>query len=64
MTQSTWHVHDIAAAMRAVAMSSDAIAQHINTPEMQVYRLGFDTALAALAVSLGINWPTKEMVKR
>jgi len=64
MGQTVWHRDDILAAMQAVDLSSAAIAQHVDTQEMRLYRLGFDTALAALAVSLGVNWPTKEVVKR
>ena len=64
MSQSVWHKQDIAAAMRAVDLSSAAIAQHVDTQEMRLYRLGFDTALAALAVALGIDWPIGRDVTR
>jgi hypothetical protein len=62
--QSVWHRDDIAAAMRAVNLSSAAIAQHVDTQEMRLYRLGFDTALAALAVVFGVDWPAgKELTQ-
>lgn len=65
MSQSVWHRDDIKAAMNAIDEASSAIAGRIDTEEMALYRLGFDTALRSLAVAFGIDWRSgMEMVKR
>jgi hypothetical protein len=64
VSQSVWHKQDIAAAMRAVDLSSAAIAQHVDTQEMRLYRLGFDTEMAALAVAFGVDWPAGRELTR
>lgn len=61
--QSVWHKDDIKAAMQAVDMSSAAIAQHVDTEQMMLYRLGFSTALASLAVAFGVDWPGQKVTK-
>lgn len=56
MSQSVWHRDELENMMRAVAASSDALAGRIQTPEMALYRLGFDTALSALSMAIGIRY--------
>ena len=55
---------DIIGALDAVNLSTAAIADHIDTPEMAMYRLGFDTALRAVAVTFGIDWPAGRELTR
>lgn len=52
----TWFPDEIANTLLAVAMSNGDIADAINTPEMALYRRGFDAALAAVAAGFGIDY--------
>lgn len=62
MSQTVWHVDEIRNAMQAVAASNDALAGRIQTNEMALYQLGFDTALSALSLAFGINYKSASVM--
>lgn len=55
----TWFPDEIANTLRAVAMSNSDIADAIDTPEMALYRRGFDAAIAAIAAGFGVDCPRR-----
>ena len=53
-----WFVEDVKQILVAVDSSNADIARHITTPEMALYRAGFECALKATALAFGItDWP-------
>ena len=63
MTQTglrVWFRDEIENALLAVNTSNEAIAKHVNTPEMALYQLGFATAIKAVAVAFGVEWKDNE----
>ena len=53
-----WSKDEILQAMRAIDMANRSIADQIDTPEMHLYRRGFEAALRAVAEAFGmqIEW--------
>ena len=58
----TWFPDEIANTLRAVAISNGDIADAINTPEMALYRRGFDAAIAAIAAGFGVDCPRRDSI--
>ncbi|MBC8492377.1 MAG: hypothetical protein H8D43_01225 [Chloroflexi bacterium] len=54
-----WFVDDIENILIAVDKANLDIARHIDTPEMRVYRLGYEAAIGAIASAFGIAYATK-----
>ena len=54
--QLTWHRNDIAAALRSIDGANRSVSDNIHTPEMMLYRMGFEAAIEAVAVVFGIAW--------
>ena len=55
----TWFSDEIANILQAVAMSNGDIADAVDTPEMRIYKRGFDAALNAIAAAIGIDPPRR-----
>jgi len=53
-----WFPDELAAALATVSIANSDIAGAIDTPEMQLYRRGFDAALRALAALFQVDAPT------
>ena len=51
-----WFRDEIENTLLAVDGANLDIAQHIQTPEMVMYRRGFDAAIRAVALAFGIDW--------
>jgi len=62
MTQSrksgigVWFKEEIENTICAVDLANKDVAQHIVTPEMQMYRLGYEAAIEALATAFGVKY--------
>ena len=41
----TWFPDEIENTIRAIDQANNDVAQHIRTPEMQLYRLGYEAAI-------------------
>lgn len=52
-----WFPDELEAALAAVAASNGDLAQAVETPEMRIYRRGFDAALRSLAVLFMVEPP-------
>ena len=52
-----WFPDEIEALLSAVAMANDDVARAIDTPEMLLYRRGFDAALRAVALAVQVQPP-------
>lgn len=55
MSQSVWHKHDIENVLRGVELSCHLLAAQFDNLETESYRRGFQAALAAAAISFGIQ---------
>lgn len=51
-----WFRDEIENTIEAVDLANRDIAKHINTPEMQMYRMGYEAAIEAFAASFGIRY--------
>jgi hypothetical protein len=51
-----WNRDDILDALAAVDAANWSLAQHIRTPEMVLYRQGFETAMASVAAAFGLAY--------
>jgi hypothetical protein len=56
-----WFRDEIEASLLAVDGANRDIAQHITTPEMALYRRGFEAAIEAVARSFGITWQRQDV---
>jgi len=54
-----WFVDDIENILVAVDEANLDIARRIDTPEMRVYRLGYEAAVEAIAKAFGITYAIK-----
>ena len=51
-----WFPDEIMDALSAVNTANLDVAQHIDTPEMRLYRSGFEAAIGALAQAFGLTY--------
>lgn len=51
-----WFRDEIEAIIRAVDVANMDVARHIETPEMRLYRLGYEAAIDALATAFGVGY--------
>lgn len=51
-----WYRNDICDALNAVDAANWDIAQHVDTPEMRLYRMGFEAAIQAAAAAFGLSY--------
>lgn len=54
-----WFQYDIEQMLTSVMIANGDIADAIDTPEMRLYRRGFDAAIAAIAAAIGIDPPQR-----
>ena len=54
-TFNVWFKDDIQHALRAVDTANAALLEVINTPEMRLYRQGYEAALRAVAEAFGVS---------
>lgn len=52
----TWFPDEIENTIRAIDQANNDVAQHIRTPEMQLYRLGYEAAIDALVTAFGLDY--------
>lgn len=52
---NVWFKDDVQNALRAVESANAGLFEIINTPEMQLYRQGYEAALRAVAEAFGIR---------
>lgn len=52
----TWFPDEIENTIKAIDQANNDVAQHIPTPEMQMYRLGYEAAINALATAFGLDY--------
>jgi len=57
-----WFKEEVENTIRAVDLANLDVAQHIRTPEMQLYRLGYEAAIDALASAFGIEYTRRTTV--
>lgn len=55
----TWFPDEVEAILRAVMMANGDLADAISSPEMKLYRRGFDAAVAAIAAAFQIDAPRR-----
>jgi hypothetical protein len=51
-----WFRDEIEHTIEAVDLANRDIARHINTPEMTMYRMGYEAAIEAFATAFGIRY--------
>jgi len=51
-----WFKEEIENTLRAVDLANFDVSQHIHTPEMHLYRLGYEAAIDSLASAFGIQY--------
>lgn len=51
-----WFRDDISDALDAVDAANWDVARHIDTPEMLLYRMGFEAAIRAMATAFGLDY--------
>lgn len=51
-----WFKEEIENTLRAVDLANLDVAQHIHTPEMNLYRRGYEAAIDSLASAFGIEY--------
>lgn len=51
-----WFPDEIENTIRAVDQANYNVAQHIPTPEMGMYRLGYEAAIDALVTAFGLDY--------
>jgi hypothetical protein len=51
-----WFRDDIMDALAAVDSANWDVAQHVDGPEMRLYRKGYEAALAAVAMAFGLAY--------
>lgn len=51
-----WFKDDIQNALRAVDMANADLCKTINTPEMRLYRQGYEAAIRAVGEAFGIRY--------
>lgn len=54
-----WFADDIENILTAVDEANLDVARHVDTPEMRVYRLGYEAAIEAIATAFGIAYVPK-----
>ncbi len=54
-----WFRDQIEDALMAVDMANLEVARHIDTPEMRLYRLGYEAAIQAVAAVFGIRYAAR-----
>ncbi len=52
----TWFPDEIENTLKAVDQANFDVAKHIPTPEMQMYRLGYEAAIDALVTAFGLDY--------
>lgn len=52
----TWFPDEIENAIKAVDQANYDVAQHIPTPEMRMYRLGYEAAIDAMVTAFGLDY--------
>lgn len=55
----TWFPDEVFNVLQSVALANGDLADAIDTPEMALYRRGFDAAVAAIAAGFGIDAPQR-----
>lgn len=55
----TWFPDEVFNVLQSVVLANGDLADAIDTPEMALYRRGFDAAIAAIAASFGIEAPQR-----
>jgi len=53
-----WFKDEIKNTLLALDAANLDIAQHVDTPEMRLYRKGYEAAIQAMAVAFGISYAT------
>jgi hypothetical protein len=53
---NVWFKDDIRNTLRAVDSANADLFKTINTPEMQLYRQGYESAIRAIAEAFGIHY--------
>lgn len=51
-----WYRGDVLDILRSVHSANWDIAQHIDTPQMRLYRKGFEAAIEAAATAFGLSY--------
>jgi len=51
-----WFSEEIENALRGIDAANLSVAQHIDTSEMKMYRLGYEAAIEAMAAVFGIRY--------
>ena len=55
-----WFADEIENILVAVDKANQDVAKHVDTPEMHLYRLGYQAAIEAIATAFGIAYSTKK----
>ena len=55
----TWFPDELANILLAVHQANGDIADAVDTPEVRLYKRGFDAALNAIAAAIGIDPPRR-----
>ena len=59
----TWFPDEIENVLRSVTQANGDLADAIDTPEMALYRRGFDAAVLAIATGFGVDAPIRPTLK-
>ncbi len=51
-----WFEKEIENALKAIDFANKDVSELVPTPEMQVYRQGYQAAINAMAASFGVNY--------
>lgn len=52
----TWFPDEIENTIMAIDQANHDVAQHIPTPEMHMYRLGYEAAIDAMVTAFGLDY--------
>ena len=61
---NVWFKDDIQNALSAIDSANADLFQTINTPEMQLYRRGYEAALRAMAEAFGLRYDTANCLRQ
>jgi hypothetical protein len=51
-----WFRNDILDILGSIEMANWEVARHVNTPQMRLYRKGFEAAFQAIATAFGLSY--------
>lgn len=55
----TWFPDEVSNILQSVLSANSDLADAIDTPEMALYRRGFDAAIASISIAFGIDIPQR-----